>query len=274
MLVKEINAIFPDFWAGTQLSFKYHSYERTHENWSQEPILQPFSRLNFVVDGSCVFYSDNQRIEMEPGNVYLIPGAIPNGYYGTDSVELINFEFFLTMPDGLDYFSSCKRYLSYKIPMGKIKQIISCYTSNDATDMLYLKSVVWESISKFAQMLTEDEKRRVIYSNTVQKAIVYIRKNLSSSLTVKEVSDGIFASYSALNNKFRKELGLSVSEYIEHLVMKEAQRKLLTSDVPIGRISAMLGFCDQFYFSRRFKKLFGMTPQEFRRINKKCEGLG
>lgn len=273
MPVKEINTFFPDFWSGTELSFKYHSRERTSENWKQEPRLQPFSRLIFVVDGSAVFYSYDQRIELKPGNAYLIPCAVPNGYFGTDSVELIGFEFFLTMPDGLDYFSSCKRYLSYKVPMEKIKQIISCYNSNDTTDMLYLKGVVWESISKFAQMLTEDEKRRVIYSKTVQKAIVYIRNHLSSSLTVKEVSESIFTSDSSLSSKFRKEVGLSVAEYIEHLVMKEAQRRLLTSDDPIGRISAKLGFCDQFYFSRRFKKLFDISPQEFRRTNKKCEGF-
>jgi AraC-like DNA-binding protein len=57
-----------------------------------------------------------------------------------------------------------------------------------------------------------------------------------------------------------------VGKYINDLLMFEAGRLLAADGRTIGEISAALGFCDQFYFSRRFAGHFLMTPREYRKI--------
>ena len=264
-----INSGFPDHWSGCELSFKYHSAETTTEEWRKKPAPQPYSRLQFVTGGSGVFYSENQKIELKPGNVYLMPSAIPSGYYGTDSVDIFGFEFFLTLPDGYDFFSSCNRYLSFEMPVEQIFEIINWYKKDDIACMIRLKGVVWECLARFIQMLSPEEMRPVRYSIAVKKAVQYIQGNLSSTLATKDVSDAIFTSASSLNRKFQREMGISVSDYIEHSLMMKAQRKLLTTGASIGAISMELGYCDQFYFSRRFKKYFNISPKHFREVNGK-----
>ena len=68
-----------------------------------------------------------------------------------------------------------------------------------------------------------------------------------------------------LANAFKKELGQSISNFIEEMVMSEAQSQLLYSNRSIREISEALGYSDQFYFSRRFKKCFSTTPSKYRK---------
>ena len=46
----------------------------------------------------------------------------------------------------------------------------------------------------------------------------------------------------------------------------EAEQLLLKSDLTVLQISERFGFCDQFYFSRRFKMKYGETPQKYRKL--------
>jgi two-component system response regulator YesN len=101
------------------------------------------------------------------------------------------------------------------------------------------------------------------HSKPVVDAINYIRTHLCASLTVKEVSETIFYSQSKLSELFKKEVGQSIASYIEDLVMSHAQTMLIYSDLSVGSVSERLGFCDQFYFSRRFNKRFGISPKAY-----------
>ena len=77
-----------------------------------------------------------------------------------------------------------------------------------------------------------------------------------------------YKSKSTLTKHFRKEMQMSVQEYLSSIVLFEASRLLLKGEEKISHISERLGFSDQFYFSRCFKKAFGVTPREYRKIYK------
>ena len=53
--------------------------------------------------------------------------------------------------------------------------------------------------------------------------------------------------------------------YIDDLVMYSAQRRLLHTDLSVNEVSETLGFCDQFYFSRYFKRRCGESPLKYRK---------
>lgn len=58
---------------------------------------------------------------------------------------------------------------------------------------------------------------------------------------------------------------MTVGEYIDQMVFYDAQIMLIESDKTIEEISQYYGFCDRFYFSKRFKQLFTNTPAEYRK---------
>ena len=87
-------------------------------------------------------------------------------------------------------------------------------------------------------------------------------------LTLKEICDALYTSKSTLSSRFRDEVGMSIGKYIDYRVMISAECDLTSSERSILEISDSLGFCDQFYFSRRFKEKHGLSPREFRKNTK------
>jgi len=67
---------------------------------------------------------------------------------------------------------------------------------------------------------------------------------------------------------FRKEVGVSVGQYIDDQLMRTAQERLDQTNDSIAKISQSLGFADSYYFSRRFKQLCGITPLRYRRLRR------
>ena len=123
-----------------------------------------------------------------------------------------------------------------------------------------VRRVLCELLIKNGITLAENE-----YSPEIKAAIEYISKNLSVELGISDICEKINLAPSTLTRKFRKETGMSVGEYIDKLIMFRAERALISSDCSILEISEEFGFCDQFYFSRRFKEKYGISPREYRK---------
>jgi two-component system response regulator YesN len=103
-------------------------------------------------------------------------------------------------------------------------------------------------------------------SPLVERAIAYIQSHLRINLTISEISSHLFVSESKLRATFLAETGTTIGQYIDKQVLAQAKQLLATQRRSISEISAMLGFCDQFYFSRCFTKRFSLSPQKFRKI--------
>ena len=105
-----------------------------------------------------------------------------------------------------------------------------------------------------------DEK----YSAVINKALKYIKENIYAEITVKEIAAHCALSVSALQHRFKKETGLSVSEFILKSKTERACYFLQYTEIPCGDIAFRMGFCTQSYFTRQFRKQTGMTPLEYR----------
>ena len=88
---------------------------------------------------------------------------------------------------------------------------------------------------------------------------------LSSRLQISTIAEKAFVSLSTLSKKFRNELQMTVSDYIEKNIMLEAKRLLANTDLTIQQISERFDYCYQSYFTRRFKHCYEQTPQQFRK---------
>ena len=108
-------------------------------------------------------------------------------------------------------------------------------------------------------------KKKDVHSPVVRTAEELIQNNLSMKLTRRAIAEFCRVSEGKLANCFKNELGVSVTKYIDDLIFMEAMRRLSYTDDPLWSISDDLGFCDQFYFSRRFNELYGESPLKYRK---------
>lgn len=100
--------------------------------------------------------------------------------------------------------------------------------------------------------------------------IHFMEKNMNKRLTVTDIHKELHLSRATLNRLSRKNTDMSVMELFRALKLCKAERFLKETSLTIFEISDMLGFKDDSYFIKTFKKIYGITPLEFR---KKAGGI-
>ena len=81
-----------------------------------------------------------------------------------------------------------------------------------------------------------------------------------------EYADMLNTSYSSLKKNIKRNLNINVSSIIQQRVAYEARKELALTHKTIKAIAFDLGFQDQFYFSRFFKKVTGTSPDTYRNL--------
>jgi len=93
-----------------------------------------------------------------------------------------------------------------------------------------------------------------------------IHQNYHTPLKVADIVQQIALSRRSFEMKFRKTTNLSVYQYILKLKMERFAALLAETRKPIGDIAHELGMDEIKNVSRRFKKLMGCSPGEYRKI--------
>jgi AraC-like DNA-binding protein len=108
--------------------------------------------------------------------------------------------------------------------------------------------------------LVKDER----YSKTITACKDYIYKHIYEEINHIEIATYVELSPKYLSFLFKKEVGITVSEYIQQIKIDEVKKLLAYSKTPISEIGSLLHFNDQSYFTKVFKKVVGITPKQFR----------
>ena len=101
-------------------------------------------------------------------------------------------------------------------------------------------------------------------SPTVRRAILYIDSDLSRELSLSSVAEHLNLSAAYLSAIFKKELGKTITDFINERRISHAKLLLKTTALQIQTVAAHCGFLDVHYFSRVFKKIVGKTPKSYR----------
>jgi AraC family transcriptional regulator of arabinose operon len=94
--------------------------------------------------------------------------------------------------------------------------------------------------------------------------MAFLEAHLAERVSVEDVSREAGLSPSRLSHLFRAETGQSVQGYLEGVRLRRAGDLLQRTSFPIKQIAAEVGFDSPFYFSRRFSRATGYSPQAFR----------
>ena len=249
-----------------RLNLIVFGHARVNADWNGTVLSPVYSRLYYIVSGdSSITTKLGKKINLEAGKWYLIPTGCSFQYECDGEMEHYYFHLKLCDFDETDLLRMCRNPLCIDADEDISNFMQRCVNNGNVLDGLFLQQTVFSVLLLFLQkynvkISTEN------YSPCVMKAIRYIKENLSVGLTIPKIADSIFVSKSTLTKCFRRELSMSVNEYIYDLVMSGAEYMLTTGNESIQAISEKYGFYDQFYFSKRFKEKFGQSPREYRKF--------
>lgn len=243
-----------------------HGYVQVDRTWHSEQVCSPFSRLYLVRRGEGLLRVGGNSLTMRPGFAYWIPAGLCFDYLCENTMEKLFFHVQALKPDGYDLLMGMGRVETRLLPAGELDRLLALYRRRDYGAALLLKAAITALTADMAQSGALEEQVIRDYSPAVADTIRYIRRHLSLQLSVRELAGRLYLTPNALGRQFRQETGLTIGRYIDDLLFFSAQAQLIRSDKTIREISDALGFCDPFYFSRRFKQRYGQTPGAYRRL--------
>lgn len=104
------------------------------------------------------------------------------------------------------------------------------------------------------------------------KVISFIEENFTKSLTLKEMSKMANMSNSNFAKVFKEKMLCSPLNYVISCRLKKSCDLISKTDFSMTEISGLVGFEDSNYFSRQFKKHFGISPLQFKRLHENKSG--
>ena len=107
-------------------------------------------------------------------------------------------------------------------------------------------------------------KKNTVISKSITICMDYIYNNINQRITVSDLADYTGLSPSYLSRLFKKELGISISDYICEKKIEKAENLLKYSDFSFVEIANYLAFSSQSHFIQSFKKSVGLTPKKYR----------
>jgi AraC-like DNA-binding protein len=101
-------------------------------------------------------------------------------------------------------------------------------------------------------------------SHAVQECCEYIETHLEEEIDAAMLATRSGYAEYYLTKKFKKETGVSMSDYMKREKIEHAKNLLLYTEKNILEISELLHFCSPSYFSETFKQFAGVTPTQYR----------
>ncbi len=111
----------------------------------------------------------------------------------------------------------------------------------------------------------KNQEPRIERQYFVEEALKYINEHFKERLTLESVASKVFVNPKYFSHVFKREMGISFTEYVIGLKIEHACKLLETTNYHAYRISIECGFSDPSYFNRVFCAQMNMTPQTYRK---------
>ncbi|HWQ80334.1 MAG TPA: PocR ligand-binding domain-containing protein, partial [Anaerovoracaceae bacterium] len=97
----------------------------------------------------------------------------------------------------------------------------------------------------------------------IQKCIAYINEHYREDITLDQVAKAVHLNASYLSSLFKREIGIGFSSYLNKVRIDKSMLLIKNTNYSMVGVALSVGFENQSYFSKVFKCLTGMTPQEY-----------
>jgi AraC family transcriptional regulator, transcriptional activator of pobA len=238
---------------------RFAAYLQSHTNL-RFPHKHSFYHLVFFTEASGTHSIDFRTYDARAGQIYFMaPGQVHSWFFGEQIDGYIvnfspayfnNFLLRADYPESLPFFS------------GNIDDCVFDLDEESAAEIARL----------FEQLITETQQAAASgYNQTLLSNFrKLIEQNYAALKLPKEYAALLYITPNHLNAICTDILGISAGEVIRSRVMLEAKRMLVNPKLTVADIAGRLGFADNSYFTRFFKKQAGLPPEEFRKtVNSK-----
>lgn len=223
--------------------------------------------MEYVCSGSGTLFCNGHKFTIEAGDVYLLPKGSDHRYYPDQSWDKIWFNLDGTLVSSLIYSYGLNDVIVFK-KFGKKELFDTLYEiTNSCRPMVDILSDASVQFHRIVQ-----ELYRSLQTFSFDGVFNRIKKMLDDNIYQKELSLAEIArqlciSQAQVINIFKRTYNMTPHQYVTKRRIEIASSLLLESKLQIKEIAELLNYSDQPYFSNAFKKVMGISPEKYRRMN-------
>lgn len=215
--------------------------------------------LTFVLKGQLEYTVNGRDVTIcENDAILLPPGTERARRQGMSEVHYVSFNFRAfddsILPRGLFYPSVITEEIRALVSVFSEQHISSFYHSHEKTANI-LNCILFELLD--AVSLGSNDKN-------VVAVLKYIDENLTEKISLADISKAVHLSNDYISHIFKRETGKSVMDYVNERRMLMARNMIEGGEVALTDVAEALGYESYSYFSRVFKKYFGVSPIRYR----------
>lgn len=241
--------------------------------------IQYCDEITYAVSGSAKFYSDDVCSDVSRGQIHYIKKGIKHKIISDDKENfryicigfMPNFDNEKNLPylgirNQEDYF--------VKNDDGNIKRLTELFLnefyledeSNETMLDMYFSQILISLSRIYHGNISYMNKKNSSTSNyAVYHALRYIDREYMYITSVKNVAKKLSYSEYYISHAFSEKIGMSIKEYITRKKLQSAAQMLKTTEMSVSEISDYLNFGTQHTFRQAFKRIYGMSPVEYRK---------
>ena len=253
-----------------------------------------YFEINYVISGKCAQYIGGNTFILEEGDFLLMPPSVCHapGVVGNSKCVniLMRSEWIRSLEKKLiaydldSFITRMQRQNTYMVFSAKDGRAFE--SANSLTEMfenknsrtryheLYAESLALKMLLELSECKCTEtfytSPKPYVSGNIPEAILQYIKDNISTA-ELESTADHFGYSPSHLSRLIKKHTGNGFSAYIMLQRMLRAEQLLSKTDIPIGKIPAMIGLDSKEYFSRMFKRFNNVSPSEYRQKKKNTQ---
>ena len=223
---------------------------------------KPRGRSGLVLfDGASDFSFDGKKIHVRAGDLLFLPVGSTYSYKILEdktTIYSMNFNLYGEDEEELHPFEK-PTLLGNESTQILREQFVRCNNLfRTSTNRISLKSEAFSLLSSAILLFASEN-----VPQSIKVAVDTIRNNIHDELRVGDLAVACGMSESTFRREFHRYAGVSPKQYILDRKINKAKQMLRSGYYPIKEICMILGFYDDAYFSKLFKKSTGLTPMQY-----------
>lgn len=251
-------------------------HQKCEPGYQWGPGIRDHYCIHHILSGSGYYTAGSKTFRLEAGDTFILfPGEEVKyyadkdepweyawaGFMGTDAASVIH---------STDFSKTAPYIRKGRIPADKIREGLERIyevKGNTFEATVAMAGALYSLLAVFMHYCEKEVQEKDIQMTYVEKAQNYIGTNYSYPITVEDIAAYVGISRSHLFRSFQTHLTKSPKEYLSEYRIKQACHLLKETNLSVSAIAYSVGFENNLYFSKAFKKLKKISPSEYRRTH-------
>jgi AraC-like DNA-binding protein len=281
-----------------------HSFSLLHVDcvklntkWNYTNVISPYFRIYYIDEGEGLITTQQERIKLEPGYLYIIPSFTLCNLHCDKFLSQYFLHFFEESADGVSLFEYNRRIMKVKgreadhenfrrlLDLNPVRGINQSdnpkvYEKNNYykdyqelnnivsdSNFIETQGIILQLISRFLNSRKFRFKKMEPIHSKILESISYIQLTLKQHLSVSLLAKRASLDQDYFSRLFHRFTGERPLAYIHMKRIERAQYLIATTNLPYAEIAEETGFESVPHFSKVFKKVTSLTPGEYKKGN-------